>query len=522
MLHDGRELALLDVREEGVFSKRHLLFACCVPLSRMELMMADLVPRFNTRIILMDDSPSDESGPAEKAAERLFGFGYSDLSILENGIDGWRAAGFELFSGVNVPSKAFGEFVESTYDTPRLTPEELNAKVEAGEKPVILDSRPIGEYRRMNIPHGICTPGAELVYRVHDMAPEPETLVVVNCAGRTRSIIGAQSLINAGITNPVVALEGGTMGWVLAGFELERGQNRKAPPPTVDGLAKAQAFSDRAAKRFGVKKVDRETLDSWREDTGVRTLYILDVRLPDEYEAGHLNGARNAPGGQLVQATDKYLAVRNARVVLTDDTEVRAQMTASWLVQMGWTDVYVLDGGIGDAPLIRGRHEKNILGFEKGESLRPFELKAFLDSGDPVAVVDLSTSLQYRDRHIPGAWWGVRSRLESCLARIQEKDMLVLTSSDGLLAHLAFKEAKVACPHLTVRILNGGNRAWVNDGLSTAGGMEKAACETDDVWYKPYDSETLVEQRMRDYLDWEVELVRQIERDGDAEFRIYE
>ena len=521
MLHDGRELALLDVREGGVFSKQHLLFACCVPLSHMELMMGDLVPRFNTRIILMDEGPSDEPGPAEKAAERLSGFGYSDISILENGIEGWRAAGFELFSGVNVPSKAFGEFVESTYDTPRLTPEELTAKVAAGEKPVILDSRPIGEYSRMNIPTGICTPGAELVYRVHDMAPDPETLVVVNCAGRTRSIIGAQSLINAGIPNPVAALKGGTMGWVLAGFELERGQNRKAPPPSAEGLVKARACSDRVAKRFGVKKVDRDILDSWREDTDVRTLYILDVRLPEEYEAGHLNGARNAQGGQLVQATDKYLAVRNARVVLTDDTEVRAQMTASWLVQMGWTDVYVLDGGIGDAPLIRGRHEKNILGFEKGESLSPMELKALLDSGDPTAVVDLSTSLQYRDRHIPGAWWGVRSRLESCLTLIQAKDMLVLTSPDGLLAHLTFKEAKAACPHLTVRILDGGNRAWVKDGLPTAGGMEKAACETDDVWYKPYDSETLVEQRMRDYLDWEAELVRQIERDGDAEFRVY-
>ena len=521
MLHDGGELALLDVREEGVFSKRHLLFACCVPLSHMELMIGDLVPRFDTRIILMDEGPSDGAGLAERAAERFSGFGYSDISILENGIDGWRAAGFELFSGVNVPSKAFGEFVESTYDTPRFTPEELNAKLVAGEKIVILDSRPIGEYSRMNIPQGVCTPGAELVYRVHDMAPDPETLVVVNCAGRTRSIIGAQSLINAGIPNPVAALKGGTMGWVLAGFGLERGQNRNAPSPSADGLVKARACSDRVATRCGVKKVDRSTLDSWRKDAGIRTLYILDVRLPEEYEAGHLKGTRNAPGGQLVQATDRYLAVRNARVVLTDDTEVRARLTASWLIQMGWTDVYVLDGGIGNAPLIKGRHESNIFGFEKGESLSPTELTTLLDSGDPVAVLDLSTSLQYRERHIPGAWWGVRSRLESCLDRIQAKDMLVLTSPDGFLAHLSFKEAKATCPHSMVRVLGGGNRIWVNDGLPTAGGMEKAACQTDDVWYKPYDSETLVEQRMRDYLDWEVELVRQIERDGDADFRIF-
>ena len=67
-------------------------------------------------------------------------------------------------------------------------------------------------------------PGAELVLRVRDIAPSPDTTIVVNCAGRTRSIIGAQSLINAGIPNKVVALRNGTMGWHLAGFTCDKGE----------------------------------------------------------------------------------------------------------------------------------------------------------------------------------------------------------------------------------------------------------------------------------------------------------
>jgi rhodanese-related sulfurtransferase len=119
-------------------------------------------------------------------------------------LESWRAAGFELFSGSSVPSKAFGEYVEFHDDTPRLPAEEIKALIDEGADMVILDSRPFDEYRRMNIPGGIDTPGTELVYRVGDLAPNPDTLVVVNCAGRTRSIIGAakfQGLKNSNVAD---------------------------------------------------------------------------------------------------------------------------------------------------------------------------------------------------------------------------------------------------------------------------------------------------------------------------------
>ncbi|HCF75106.1 MAG TPA: sulfurtransferase, partial [Gammaproteobacteria bacterium] len=121
---------------------------------------------------------------------RLAQFGYTRLEILDGGIGAWQDAGYEIFSGVNVPSKAFGEFVEQEYETPRLPATQVKAKIDAGEKVVILDSRPMVEFNNMSIPGGSCCPGAELVYRVSDAVEDPDTLVVVNCAGRTRSIIG--------------------------------------------------------------------------------------------------------------------------------------------------------------------------------------------------------------------------------------------------------------------------------------------------------------------------------------------
>src|SRR6202049_1162649 len=117
MIGDGGELSLVDVREELIFSQRHLLLARSIPLSRLELKFAQLVPRRTARIVLCDDG----DGAAGRAAAILARNGYSDLSILDGGIDAWAAAGYELFSGVNVPSKAFGEYIEHASNTPNIT-----------------------------------------------------------------------------------------------------------------------------------------------------------------------------------------------------------------------------------------------------------------------------------------------------------------------------------------------------------------------------------------------------------------
>ena len=363
---------------------------------------------------------------------------------------------------------------------------------------------------------------AELVYRIHDLVPDPEIQVVVNCAGRTRSIIGAQSLINANMLNPVFALKNGTMGWVLAGYELEQRQDRFSPSPTEVGLQKARACADRVAQRFGIKKVTSTTIKKWLREADRRTLYLLDVRLPEEYEENHMKGSRNAPGGQLIQATDTYVAVRNARIVLVDDTEVRAVMTASWLIQMGWNEVYVCEGGICNSELVKGTHRAEVPGFEKGITITPHELRAkIIDSGNSPAVVDLTNSVEYWERHIPGSWWGVRSRLPSDIFLLPEAHTVVLTSPDGVIAHLAFKDLKGQLEGRALRVLEGGTAAWVKEDLPTAVGMEKTISQPDDVWFKPYDQKGKITDFMREYLEWETGLIEQIQRDGDARFRSF-
>jgi rhodanese-related sulfurtransferase len=509
MFADGGELALIDLREELIFSQGHLLFARSVPLSRLELIFARLVPRRRTRIVLCDDA----NGLVERAAHVLAGAGYADVSTLDGGVAAWAAAGFELFSGVNVPSKAFGEFVEHASATPSIDAGELDRLIRARVDMVVLDSRPFDEYQRVSIPTAVNVPGAELVLRIRDVAPSPQTMVVVNCAGRTRSIIGAQSLINAGVPNKVVALRNGTMGWNLAGLACDHGKTQRAPKASGDGLAFAKSAAESVARRFDIARVDLATVQRWRDDDN-RTLYLFDVRDPAEYEAGHVVGAVSAPGGQLVQATDQYAGTLGARIVLVDDAEVRAIMTASWLRQMGWSDVFVL-AAAGDET---GRRAPSLLG-----SALPAELcidcadLAELIARDEATIVDLSLSRDYRKAHIPGAWFAIRSRLARALTRIAPRGNLVLTSEDGVLAGLAAPEA-AALVDAPVRALTGGNAAWLAAGHALTAAEPRMADDTVDIWLKPYERPNDTAKAMSEYLSWEVDLLARIERDGSASF----
>ncbi len=336
-LIERSEIALLDVRDEAAFAEAHPLFAASMPLARLAAEVRARIPRLSTTIAVYDDG----DGLVDRAMSTLTALGYSDVRALAGGLAGWRDADGELFRDVNVPSKAFGELVEVTRHTPSIAAEDLSALVHGGADVVVLDARRFDEFQAMNVPSGISVPGGELVYRVKEIAPRPETFVVVNCAGRTRSIIGAQSLVNAGVPNRVAALRNGTIGWTLAGLTLERGQRRRFPPVTWQGTTWARAAARVVADRAGAQRVDRSQLASLSRDDE-RTLYRFDVRTPEEFAAGHRRGFVLAPGGQLVQETDVFAPVRGARIALTDSDGVRANMTASWLAQMGWS-VFVLD-----------------------------------------------------------------------------------------------------------------------------------------------------------------------------------
>lgn len=511
-LHDGDEIALLDAREEVPFDARHILMAACVPLSRLELLVDALVPRRSTRVVWCDDG----EGLAQQAADRMAGFGYTDVAVLSGGIAAWEAAGHRIYSGVHVPSKAFAEVVEHECATPWITAEELKRLIDTKADIALFDSRSYEEFHNNSIPTAISVPGAELVYRFDDLVRSPDTMVVVNCGGRTRSIIGAQALINAGVPNKVVSLQNGTQAWHLSGFQVLKGETARMPPVSGSAHAIARRRAVRVAERFRVPVIERTTLDAWRAESDRRTLYVFDVRDPEDYAAGHIRGMKNVPGGQLVQETDRHAASWGARIVAVDDDGVRAIMTAHWLIQMGW-DAAALTLDLATLGTEAGPWQATTLGSaDRAVTIEPEALHARLAAGRTV-VIDLDWYRDYRAGHIPGAWYGIRSRLDAILPRFADADLIVLTSGDGVLAGLAAAEwagrARVAA-------LDGGTQAWVAAGLPREAGTGQLATTADDTRLRAREAAGNVEDAMRAYLSWEIDLAHQMASDDDQRFQI--
>jgi rhodanese-related sulfurtransferase len=509
------EIALLDVREEDPFAQSHPLWAANLSLSRLELEAWGRIPRRDTRIVVYDDG----EGLAERAVARLQSLGYTDVNLLEGGLAGWRASGGELFRDVNVPSKSFGELVESKRHTPSLSAEEVQALLAQKADVVVLDARRFDEYQTMNIPGSTSVPGGELVLRARELAPDPATRVIVNCAGRTRSIIGTQSLVNAGLPNPVAALRNGTIGWTLAGQSLEHGADRRfGPEVNAEHHESARIAAVDLARRAGVAWIDAATLAQWLHEAH-RTTYRFDVRTPEEYKAGHRAGFRSAPGGQLVQETDVHAPVRGARIVLTDDDGVRAAMTASWLAQMGW-QVAVLDAPWPSADALEAGPDKAPQPVPPTvRYVTPAHLADWLSTGDTddTVVVDITTSANHVKRHIPGARFALRAQLPALLPRLGTPRRLVLTCASSLLARFAVPELETLTTS-EVWVLEGGTAAWAASGLPVESGDAQLLSPRIDRYRRPYEGTDNAAAAMQAYLDWEFGLVEQLGRDGTHHF----
>ncbi|NML16431.1 rhodanese homology domain-containing protein [Azohydromonas caseinilytica] len=511
-----REIALIDVREEDPFAQEHPLFAVLLSAGRIELEAPWRLPRHDVTIAVYEDG----EGLAEPAARRLQALGYTGVHLLDGGLQGWRDAGGELFRDVNVPSKAFGELVEHERGTPSLPAQEVKALLDAKADVVVLDARRFDEYQTMSIPGGISVPGAELALRVRDLAPDPKTRVIVNCAGRTRSLIGTQSLVNAGIPNPVAALRNGTIGWTLAGFELDHGAQRSFGPASETHRRAAQTAAQALADRAGALRLTRAGLATWERDAS-RTLYRWDVRTPQEYAAGHLPGFGSAPGGQLVQETDVFAAVRGARIVLVDggaETDgVRAAMTAHWLAQMGWEVAWLIDAEpahFTETDAWQPPHAP----FPAVDAVTPAKLADQLAHGGTL-LLNVTTSANHVKGHIPGAWWVLRAQLPQVLAQLPAPERIVLTCGSSALARFAAADlARVT--DLPVAVLEGGNAAWATEGRPLETGGQRLASPRIDRYRRPYEGTDAPREAMQAYLDWEFGLVAQLGRDGTHGFKV--
>lgn len=511
-VHEPREIAFLDVREHGQYGEGHPFLVVPCPYSRLELLAPTVIPNASVPIVLLDDG----DGVAERAARRLDVMGYGEISVVAGGAPAWAKAGYTLFKGVNVPSKTLGELVEATWHPEMLDPSELAAWQAEGRQHHFFDTRPADEHRKMTVPGARCVPNGEFAHRIAALVSDETTPIVLTCAGRTRGIVGAVGLAAAGIRNPVYALRNGTQGWALAGLPLARGQ-AAAPLPALDpdGVAISRARAKRMAEQSSIPWLDTAQFQTLAADR-VRTLYVLDVRSMEEFAAGHLPGAVHAPGVQLVQASDQWMGAKRARVVLADDTGLRATIAAFWLEQLGY-ETYVLPDSDRVAASWQFSQPRPSTAHPALPPVTPEASFAQCEAGN-ARLIDLRPSMEHRRGRPKGAVWSIRPRLAATLADYRGAAHLIANDTEiATLAAIDLADIGIG----DVSLVEGGFAAWRARGLPVKeGGCEPSDADAIDYLFFVHDRHDGNLDAARAYLAWEEQLVSQLDPAERSEFRL--
>jgi len=192
--------------------------------------------------------------------------------------------------------------------------------------------------------------------------------------------------------------------------------------------------------------------------------------------------------------------------VFACDHKARATFAASWYRQMGFQEVYAVDGGTtawaaAKCELEQGMPEVLPVGY--ADALRGVTLISpqELSTSQASTVIFVDTSQDFARGHVPGARWLPRGWLELWIGdMVPAKDTpLTVTCGDGQSAVLAAATLKeLGYQHTSV--LDGGMRAWQAAGLPVEKGLSGVMAPPTDVVLSGPDRNFA---DMQNYLRWE-------------------
>ena len=508
-ISDKEEVAFIDVREIGQHTNGHPFFSISIPYSLFEFNIKILVPNKQTRVILIDNN----NGISDLVYNIAHQMGYSNISIIEGGVEEWVSAGYKLFDGINVPSKSFGELIEKYFHTPSITAKELAQKQKNNENYIVIDGRPFLEYNKMSIPKSICCPNAELFYRVSSYIKDINTEIIINCAGRTRSIIGAQTLIDFGIKNKVKALENGTQGWFLSELSLEHNKNKYLEflpnDPEIQQLQKKvlKLTNDLNIELIDLKKAQQLIIDK------KKSTFIFDVTTSKTINITP-GIIMNVPGGQLIQATDKYIGVWKATVILVDDGDlIRAGTTSFWLKKMGY-EVYILKEGLLKAQTLK---------FTKEIDHKLIDLD-FINLEDLVKIkkqilYDIRSSKDFCKMRIKNSIWLNRAHLYR--EKIKTDDPIIIITDNLEKASLIVKDLKQKDKGAIIKVYK-----WNQNEITSYPSVIDVTIETlseqnnIDFNFHTHMRHDGNKEHAKQYLEWEINLVSKMDKQELSFFKL--
>ncbi|MCS0494579.1 rhodanese-like domain-containing protein [Ancylobacter sp. MQZ15Z-1] len=510
-LHAGAEIAFLDVREAAAFGDGHPLFAVPCPFSQLEVSATSLIPRLDCPILLIDDG----DGLAERAGELLAACGYRDVALVAGGLPAWKAAGFGVFAGVNVPSKTLGELLEHSHHPRMIDADTLDRWQREAHPHLFFDSRPPAEYAKMRIAGARCVPNGELAHRLGVLLPDDATPIVLTCAGRTRGIVGALGLMALNVANPVYALENGTQGWALTGRPLDRGaEPDPLPPLSEEARSAARVRAARLIADAGLPRITIAEAETLLADER-RSTFLFDLRSAPERAGRPVRAAVPVLTGQLVQATDQYVGVRHARLILMDDAGLRGALAALFLQALGF-EVHIL--ALDDEPARPGPVFARVPPRVPPplEPCSPGDAARLVEQG--ASLLDLRSSQSWEKGRLSGARWTMRTDLRADLrAALPPGTGHAVLYGDGATVAAAALELSgrgIAAHWLGADLDECAAAGWSID--ETPRPMSRVQA-LDRIWFV-HDRHDGNAEASRRYLAWEMGLIDQLDAAERASF----
>jgi len=116
-------------------------------------------------------------------------------------------------------AKTYQELMTEARDSvPEVTIDEVQAQMENGARPTLLDVREREEYREGHLEGSVPLPRGFLEMRIEEAVPDKSAPIVAYCAGGVRSLIAARTLKEMGYEN-VTSMSGGYTAWKNAGYK---------------------------------------------------------------------------------------------------------------------------------------------------------------------------------------------------------------------------------------------------------------------------------------------------------------
>jgi rhodanese-related sulfurtransferase len=407
--------------------------------------------------------------------------GYTDIRVLDGGLAAWKAAGLPTVSGWGMHGKEYGERIAVAEQVPQITAAELAELRRRGENVTVVDVRTDEEFLRGHVPGAYHIPGGQLVLELPALPQSPDHRLVISCAGRTRGILGAHVLRMLGLTN-VTALLNGAMGWRLEGLELEMGEGQGRLRANAPVPHEVEEATQRLAREAQVRTTSVDELDAWR--AAGEPHYVVDVRVPQEFRAGHVPGAVSIPTGQFALQHENFLAVGRLPVVIIADDAIRPIWAAAQCQGLGFPNTVILEGGLSawvgrGRKLEEGTGSVETFGLEAAqravEGIRPAELRQLQERESNTVVLDVRSSGEFAMGHIPGTRWLTRGKLELDIERMvpSTETPLITICDTGQRSTLAAATLR-SLGYTHARYLEGGLPAWSGAGLPVVDGLDGA------------------------------------------------